>query len=454
MVVCSVSTVVFNANPLMRYDGYYVLADWLEIPNLRDRANRYLQRVVMEHCLGIEVQPEPYMALGRLWAFIGYAVVSWVYRWFITFKILTYMASFLKPYKLEVISQMLALAALGSMVGWPLWRLGKNLHKRGRLPDMKPIRSTVTAVGVAAVLLAFFFLPLPWPSRVLQTGLIQVQPDAIDKVAVALPGRPEQILVTEGQFVKKGAELAVFRSLQVDKREIELRARIQQQVDQMAKWKPQLSQVTGEEADVLRDRIRDAGIEKDKLEDTLGIWLKQKDLLKIRATRDGFVMGLPAKDMEMKPWEKGDLDKPFCHIGYPTKLRMLVPIAPDDYEVVRTDLEKKRLRGEKLEVTLRVHGFGGKTWTGYVSHVPNLAEKTVPIPLTTKGGGPLATRPGTDPRDPEPQGQWYLVGIDFDVPDGSISTGTLGQAKIHCDNRSCAWWVWRTLSGTFDLGLW
>src|SRR5262249_25429289 len=65
MIVCSVSTVVFNANPLMRYDGYYILADWLEIPNLRDRSNRYLQRLVMEHCLGIELHPEPYMALWR-----------------------------------------------------------------------------------------------------------------------------------------------------------------------------------------------------------------------------------------------------------------------------------------------------------------------------------------------------------------------------------------------------
>src|SRR5262245_13556587 len=43
MVVCSVSTVLFNANPLMRYDGYYVLLDWLEIPNLRERCNRYLK---------------------------------------------------------------------------------------------------------------------------------------------------------------------------------------------------------------------------------------------------------------------------------------------------------------------------------------------------------------------------------------------------------------------------
>jgi putative peptide zinc metalloprotease protein len=45
MVVCSVSTVVFNANPLMRYDGYYVLADWIEIPNLREKANRYLSNL-------------------------------------------------------------------------------------------------------------------------------------------------------------------------------------------------------------------------------------------------------------------------------------------------------------------------------------------------------------------------------------------------------------------------
>ena len=55
MVVCSVSTVVFNANPLMRYDGYYVLADWLEIPNLRERSNRFLTNLTLEHCLGVEV---------------------------------------------------------------------------------------------------------------------------------------------------------------------------------------------------------------------------------------------------------------------------------------------------------------------------------------------------------------------------------------------------------------
>lgn len=88
MVVCSVSTVVFNGNPLMRYDGYYVLADWMEIPNLRERANRYLQNLFLEHCLGMEVQPEPYMETGRKVLFISYALVSYVYRWIVTFTIL------------------------------------------------------------------------------------------------------------------------------------------------------------------------------------------------------------------------------------------------------------------------------------------------------------------------------------------------------------------------------
>src|SRR5439155_16519386 len=139
-------------------DGYYVLADWLEIPNLRDRSNRYLQRLVMEHCLGIEVQPEPYMALWRRSLFLTYAVVSYVYRWVVTFVILRFMATFLKPYKLEVVSELLAVGALASMIAWPMYRLIKNVRKRGRLPDMKPVRVSISASVVAIVLLVVFLI--------------------------------------------------------------------------------------------------------------------------------------------------------------------------------------------------------------------------------------------------------------------------------------------------------
>src|SRR5205807_9119248 len=117
MIVCSVSTVVFNANPLMRYDGYYILADWLEIPNLRDRSNRYMMRLCMEHCLGIEVHPEAYMALWRRVMFVLYAIISYIYRWVVTFSILYLMSMFLQPYKLGVVNLMLALIAVGVIIG-------------------------------------------------------------------------------------------------------------------------------------------------------------------------------------------------------------------------------------------------------------------------------------------------------------------------------------------------
>src|SRR5262249_194401 len=153
-----------------------------------------------DQCLGVEVQPEPYMDLERRILFVLYAVVSYVYRWVVTYFIIIFLASFLKPHKLEVLSKLLAIAAVASMLGWPLYRLGKNLHRRGRLPDMKPLRVTVSVGVLAALFLAFLLVPLP-VSRVRQTALVEVQPEALDKVFVLVPGILEQLEVRNGQEV-------------------------------------------------------------------------------------------------------------------------------------------------------------------------------------------------------------------------------------------------------------
>ncbi len=66
--VSTVSTVIFNANPLMRYDGYFMLADFLEIPNLRPKADKMLGERFAWYCLGIEQHPDPFMPeTGRVW---------------------------------------------------------------------------------------------------------------------------------------------------------------------------------------------------------------------------------------------------------------------------------------------------------------------------------------------------------------------------------------------------
>src|SRR5215475_10506553 len=147
----------------------------------------------MEFFLGIEVQPEAYMALWRRILFVLYAVISYIYRWVVTFSILYFMSRFLQPYKLGVISGMLAVGAAASMVGWPLFRMLKNLNKRGRLPDMKPVRVTLSSIGVACILLFIFLVPLP-VGRLREIGLVQVQPDDLKKIVIDVPANMTTIL--------------------------------------------------------------------------------------------------------------------------------------------------------------------------------------------------------------------------------------------------------------------
>ena len=258
MVICSVNTVMFNGNPLMKFDGYYVLADWIEIPNLREKANRYLQHVFQEHCLGMEVQPEPYMALGRRLLFIIYAAISWVYRWVVTFTILYFLSNFLKPYKLEVLSQMLALAALGSLLGWPLVRLGQNLlqawkdtrHETAEQFDHRRCHRRPAA--------HLFFVPLP-VSRVRDTGQVIIKPAAVEPVRVKADGFLKSIHVQEGQRVKKGAVLATFTTTQKDQKELDkLEAKYIEQLKVVQELKRQLDDTQSDARDNVQEELKDA----------------------------------------------------------------------------------------------------------------------------------------------------------------------------------------------------
>jgi putative peptide zinc metalloprotease protein len=453
MVVCSVSTVVFNANPLMRYDGYYVLADLLEIPNLRDRSNRFLQRLVMEHCLGIEVQPEPYMALWRRILFVAYAVVSYFYRWIITFSILWFMSQWLAPYKLGVVSGMLALGAAGSMIGWPLYRMGKNLNKRGRLPDMKRARVIMSATAVGAVLVFLFTVPLP-VSRVRQLALVQVQEDAQRKVYVRVPGILEKLPVKDGQLVEEGDILAEFRSLELENQlqesltQLTIREGQEQVLNQQIQ---EGSRDPGELAKLRQERARLIG-ERDQYRELTEVYKTMKQQLVLRAPRGGRVMTCPQVDEIGKYFEKGE-STPFCTIGDPSRLRALTPVPPDDYHLLRGDRDELRKKGQDLGVTLRVHGRGGDTWQGRVAHLEESEAKQVPVQLTNKGAGNIAVRPTSEPGTFVPQAQYYLVYVDFLRPDDAVCPGTMAQVKIHCKWRTTAWWGWRAFSSAFDLGM-
>ena len=82
--VTAVPTVIININPLMRLDGYYMLSDYLEIPNLRPKADQLLRDGLSRLCLGIEQFPDPFMPQTGLYWFRLFAVASTIYSWLVT----------------------------------------------------------------------------------------------------------------------------------------------------------------------------------------------------------------------------------------------------------------------------------------------------------------------------------------------------------------------------------
>jgi putative peptide zinc metalloprotease protein len=458
MVLCSVSTFVFNANPLMRFDGYYILADWLEVPNLREKSNRYLSHLFQEHALGIEVQPEAYMAPNRKFLFIAYAITSFLYRWFVTISILFFLASWLKPYKLESLSMMLALAALGSMTFWPMFKMIKGIRQRGRLPDMKRKRVMVTVAVFATIIGLFFFLPLP-VSRVREIGMVEVSSGHRQYVHIQESGILTEVLVYDGQEVNAGTDLARFRNPQYEFDRQQFEKELAAATQQEGALLQRLSSVVGDPAGKARlerelGDVRGAKAKAQAMINQQARLIANTEVLK--APRGGTVMGVPKKEDINRTWDRAD-GQPFCSIGDTRRLRLLVPVNATDYREMRQNLDRARAEhGENghLEVSILAKNRSDRLFTGRITRLPDTDEKNVPIQLTHRGGGTLATKPGGDPNVNQPLVQTYLIPIEIDDPDSTLTPGTLATAKIHLQWRSAAWWTWRSIASALDIALW
>jgi putative peptide zinc metalloprotease protein len=144
MFVSSVSTLLFNANPLLRYDGYYILSDLLEIPNLKQKAKSITSRIMSKWCLGIKQPDDPFLPQRRLGLFALYAVASGLYGWFVSLSIFLFVWNVFKPYRLEVIGQFLAFMALWGLVVRPVQGMIKFLNIPGRRDEVKALNVTIT----------------------------------------------------------------------------------------------------------------------------------------------------------------------------------------------------------------------------------------------------------------------------------------------------------------------
>ena len=162
MFLSSVSTIIFNINPLLRYDGYYILSDILEIPNLRQKATKIMSQKASEWFLGMEPQEDPFLPKRNQFWFALFTVASVAYRWVVMTSILFFVWRFFDSYGLKVVAQCIAAMSIFGLVGMPLIKIGKFFWVPGRIYKVKKSHFYPSLAGVLALGAAFCLVPLPY----------------------------------------------------------------------------------------------------------------------------------------------------------------------------------------------------------------------------------------------------------------------------------------------------
>ena len=162
MFLSSVSTIIFNINPLLRYDGYYILSDILEIPNLRQKATKIMSQKASEWFLGMEPQEDPFLPKRNQFWFALFTVASVAYRWVVMTSILFFVWRFFDSYGLKVVAQCIAAMSIFGLVGMPLIKIGKFFWVPGRIYKVKKSHFYPSLAGALALGAAFCLVPLPY----------------------------------------------------------------------------------------------------------------------------------------------------------------------------------------------------------------------------------------------------------------------------------------------------
>jgi putative peptide zinc metalloprotease protein len=251
MIIGAVSSVVFNGNPLLRFDAYYVLSDWLEIPNLGSRASLYLSNRWQALLLGVEPEPVP-MAPGEKKWLLLYGVSSGVYRLILSFTIALYIAGhyFFMGVLLAVWAAVLQILQPFAKGLAKLYAVAKTHGRRRRF---------FLAYGclLAGLYAGLFVVPLRHATPA--EALLRV--DGRYQIKAGAEGFLAEILVPNGAQVSAGQALLVLQNsalpaqldsvlAQIAEAETLLSRYLTEQPDQAGFYRDQLQRLRQEEGDL------------------------------------------------------------------------------------------------------------------------------------------------------------------------------------------------------------
>ncbi|MBB6431671.1 hypothetical protein [Algisphaera agarilytica] len=295
MFIASVSTLLFNANPLIRFDGYYILSDLAELPNLYQRSKDYLYYLVKKHVYAVQNPKNPAHSAGETVWFVTYGLASAAYRVFLGFTIVLFVAG-----QLFFIGMIMAFLAVVTFLLVP-W--GKWIKYLANSPELTRTRGRAIYASLATVLLiAVLVGGVPVPDRGRASAL--VEPVTLERIYAGADGFIHTAMPT-GEAVTVDAEQ---RDVLVEADNLELQSAYDQLLGDQRQLEARYRAAMSEDiavAQALRGQLRAQEDQRQRIADqladlqtqptTAGTWVSfDSERLPGRFVKRGEPMGVVA----------------------------------------------------------------------------------------------------------------------------------------------------------------
>ena len=433
MFICSVSTVLFNGNPLLRYDGYYILSDYLEIPNLTQKSRDALLNKLRTICLGMKPMPSRLLPQRNQLAFAMFSLASVFYRWFILIMILWFLSKVFEPWGLAVLGHMMIAISLIGLVVVPMWKMVRFFSFPGRLREVKRPRLIATSLVVAGVVLSFCLVPFNYH---VSTSAI-VRPIDASRIYVRTPGVIGEQHVAAGDDVTPDQTLAVLTNpsirLALEKIDGEI-SLLNSEIEMLKRLRGRFALA---ESLIVKKQseLKSAKRQYDRLAD-------RENQLVLKSPVAGtiippeFVSSRGDDADELEGWTGTPLDPENKSAFLETDtLFCLVGNAADNRIVLVVDQSHVSLIQPGQSVVVLLDEYPGQRIDGVITEVSRSKMERAPRELARSRGGGLETRPDASGNETAMFTSYEAI-VSFEETSLTILPGFRGQAKVNVGSAS------------------
>ncbi|HEX4085415.1 MAG TPA: site-2 protease family protein [Chthoniobacteraceae bacterium] len=265
--LASVTTLFFNANPLLRYDGYYLLSDLIEAPNLAQRSGTMLLYLIRRYLLGLRQAMSPALSTGEAWLLVLYGIASGFYRVFICASIVWIVSG-----RWLLLGLLITVGCIARWVVMPVVKAAAYLFNSPQLARCRT-RAVAVSFSLATVVIALVAL-MPIPRHFRAPGVLQAE--QFSEVYAGAPGVIAELPVPSGATVHAGQVLARLENKELT---LQLAAAEAEEAQAQAQEERALDKSAAEVAP-LKLRIDAVRKEMARLQGEIGA-------LEIRAPHDG-----------------------------------------------------------------------------------------------------------------------------------------------------------------------